>query len=158
MHPTRTNQWRCAPALLGTLGALCGSVLLGLQGPLAPARAGLLGPLLQLMRPQIEGRLNQVCLQFAAGDNPELRQTLTVPCQQLAGPTSRCLVEEIDTSGRGLGVLSELMGGRFGDDSEVVVKRCLARLLGIPADSLQQVPLRDLARRLGSYPGVGLAP
>jgi hypothetical protein len=43
-----------------------------------------------------------------------------------------------------------MVGGRFGDDSEVVVKRCLARLLGLPVDSLRDVPLRDLARRFGT--------
>ena len=43
-----------------------------------------------------------------------------------------------------------MIGGRFGDDSEVVVKRCLARLLGLPVDSLRDVPLRDLTRRFGT--------
>jgi hypothetical protein len=32
----------------------------------------------------------------------------------------------------------------------VVVKRCLARLLGLPVDSLRDVPLRDLSRRFGT--------
>jgi hypothetical protein len=75
------------------------------------------------------------------------------PCHKLAVPTSRCLIEETDSSGRGLGVLTELLAGRFGDDSEVVVKRCLARLFGLPADSLREVPLRDLGRRFGSRHG-----
>jgi hypothetical protein len=43
-----------------------------------------------------------------------------------------------------------MLGGRFGDDSEVVVKRCLARLLGLPVDSFRDVPLGDLTRRFGS--------
>jgi hypothetical protein len=34
-----------------------------------------------------------------------------------------------------------------------VVKRCLARLFGLPADSLREVPLRDLGRRFGSRQG-----
>ena len=114
------------------------------------ARAGLLLPVLQLMRPQLETRLTKVCVDAAAGSNAELRHSLADPCHQLAIPTSRCLIEETDGSGRGLGVLSELMGGKFGDDSEVVVKRCLARLLGLPADSLRDVPLRELGRRFAS--------
>lgn len=118
--------------------------------PMPPAQAGLLTPVLQLMRPQLETRLAKVCVETAAGSNVELRRTLAEPCQQLAVPTSRCLIEETDSSGRGLGVLTELLGGRFGDDSEVVVKRCLARLFGIPADSLRDVRLRDLGRHLGS--------
>jgi hypothetical protein len=101
----------------------------------SPAAAGLLGPMLQLVRPQIERRLAKVCVEAAAGGIPDLERTLVQPCRQLARPTSQCLVEET---------------GRFGDDSEVVVKRCLARLFGLPADSLNDVPLRALARRFGS--------
>jgi hypothetical protein len=44
-------------------------------------------------------------------------------------------------------VISELARGRLGDDSEVVVKRCVAKLLGLPADSLKEVSLEDLQRR-----------
>jgi len=116
----------------------------------APAAASLLGPMLQLLRPQIEHRLAKVCVEAAAGGNPDLERTLVQPCRQLARPTSQCLIEETDRTGRGLGVVTELLAGRFGDDSEVVVKRCLARLFGLPADSLNEVPLRALARRFGN--------
>ena len=67
------------------------------------ARAGLLLPVLQLMRPQLETRLTKVCVDAAAGSNAELRHSLADPCHQLAIPTSRCLIEETDGSGRGLG-------------------------------------------------------
>jgi len=149
-HPTWPPRGRCLPAAaLGVLGALAlAGVGVGVKPP--PARAGLLTPVLQLMRPQLEARLAKVCVETAAGNNAELRRSLVEPCQQLAVPTSRCLIEETDSSGRGLAVLSELLGGRFGDDSEVVVKRCLARLFGIPADSLRDVRLRDLGRHFGS--------
>jgi hypothetical protein len=123
---------------------------LGLGLPLPPAQAGVWRPLLQLMRPQLENRLTRACVQAAAGDNSELASRLQDPCRKLAAPTSRCLIEETDRSGRGMGVLSELLRGRFGDDSEVVVKRCLARLFGLPADTLRDVPLQDLARRFSS--------
>lgn len=119
-------------------------------GIAAPASASLLLPVLQLLRPQLESRLAEVCVQAASGGSPSLGASLQDPCRKLAGPTSRCLIEETDRTGRGLGVLTELMGGRFGDDSEVVVKRCLARLLGLPVDSLRDVPLRDLSRRFGT--------
>jgi hypothetical protein len=49
-----------------------------------------------------------------------------------------------------MGVLTEVIGGRFGDDSEVIVKRCLARMFGLPADALMEVPLRELAKRFGT--------
>ena len=115
-----------------------------------PAAAGLLGPVLMLMRPQLENRLTQVCVETAAGGRADLERTLQDPCRKLAIPTSRCLIEETDSTGRGLGVLTEMLGGRFGDDSEVVVKRCLARMFGLPPESLREVPLRELGRRFAS--------
>lgn len=111
------------------------------------ARAGLLTPLLQLMRPQLEERLARVCVTMASGGDKDLEHSLQDPCRQLAGPTSRCLVEETDRSGRSLGVLSDLIGGRFGEDSEMVVKRCMARMFGLPSGVLDGVPLRQLAQR-----------
>lgn len=129
---------------------LAASASLGLGLPLPAAEAGVWKPLLQLLRPQLESRLARACVEAAAGDNPEMASRLQDPCRKLAAPTSRCLIEETDSSGRGMGVLSELMRGHFGDDSEVVVKRCLARLFGLPADTLRDVPLQELARRFGS--------
>jgi hypothetical protein len=114
------------------------------------AKAGLLRPLLDLMRPNLERRLSQACVSQLAGDDPALGKLLEQPCRQVASPTSRCLIEETDHSGRGLGVLTEMLAGRFGDDSEVVVKRCIARQLGLPAGSLQDLPLRELIRRYAS--------
>ncbi|MFM7085960.1 MAG: hypothetical protein ACKOXO_03050 [Cyanobium sp.] len=127
--------------------AACLGLGLGLALPPSPARASLWKPVLLLLRPQLETRLAQVCVQAAAGENPELANRLKDPCRKLAVPTSKCLIEETDSSGRGMGVLTELVRGQFGDDSEVVVKRCLARLFGLPPDTLRDVPLRDLARR-----------
>ncbi|MEB3243488.1 MAG: hypothetical protein VKO44_07610 [Cyanobacteriota bacterium] len=129
-----------------------GSVLLGsaLISTASPASAGLLLPVLELMRPQLEAKLAEACIQTAAAGSAALGASLADPCRKLAKPTSRCLIEETSRTGRGLGVLTEMLGGRFGDDSEVVVKRCLARLLGLPVDSLKDVPLRDLTRRFGS--------
>lgn len=132
---------------------LTGGMVLGLA---SPSSAGLLMPVLELMRPRLESRLADVCIQAAAGGSSRLGVSLEDPCRKLAKPTSRCLIEETNRTGRGLGVLTEMLGGRFGDDSEVVVKRCLARLLGLPVDSLKDVPLRDLTRRfsaLGPLPG-----
>ena len=116
-----------------------------LQAP--PAQAGLLRPLLDLMRPNLERRLSQACVQQLAGENAALGALVEQPCRRVAGPTSRCLIEETDHSGRGLGVITEMLAGRFGDDSEVVVKRCIARQLGLPTDSLKDLPLRELVRR-----------
>lgn len=145
--PARRGQHRpksVAPRLFTLLAALW------LTQP-APAKAGLLRPVLMLMRPQLENRLARICVEATAGGRPELEASLRDPCQKLAVPTSKCLVEETDNSGRGLGVLSELLAGRFGDDSEDVVKRCLARMFGLPVDSLREVPLREIGRRFLPY-------
>ena len=106
----------------------------------------LLLPVLQLVRPQLEQRLKTVCVETAAAGNASLAAKLEAPCAQLARPTSQCLVEETASSGRGWAVLGDLIRGDFGADSEVVLKRCLARMLGLPADTLQQIPLRELAQ------------
>jgi hypothetical protein len=144
------------------MSALTGGVA-GMLLAAAPAQAGLLTPVLQLMRPQLETRLARACVEMASSGDRDLEQSLREPCRQLAGPTSRCLVEETDRSGRSLGVLTELISGRFGDDSEVVVKRCLARMFGLPTTSLDGVPLRQLAQRfaqrsLQPAPAEGNAP
>ena len=136
------KPWGQATASL-TVAVLAGGAVLQ---PLE-ARAGLLTPLLQLMRPQLEERLARVCVTMASGGDKDLERSLQDPCRQLAGPTSRCLIEETDRSGRSLGVLSDLLGGRFGDDSEIVVKRCMARMFGLPSGVLDAVPLRQLAQR-----------
>jgi hypothetical protein len=126
------------------------ATLLMVLGPVHPSQAGLMRPVLMLMRPQLEARLAEICLEAAAGGHEDLVQSLRDPCRKIAGPTSRCLIEETDATGRGLGVLTEMLGGRFGDDSEVVVKRCLARMFGLPSDSLRDVPLRELGRRFAT--------
>jgi len=146
------KKWAKATASLTTASLTTASLTVAvlasgavLQPP--AARAGLLTPLLQLMRPQLEERLARVCVTMASGGDKDLEHSLQDPCRQLAGPASRCLVEETDRSGRSLGVLSDLIGGRFGDDSEMVVKRCMARMFGLPSGVLDGVPLRQLAQR-----------
>ncbi|MCS5697446.1 hypothetical protein NZK32_00080 [Cyanobium sp. FGCU-52] len=126
------------------------ATLLLVLGPVSPGQAGLMRPVLMLIRPQLEARLAEICLEAAAGGQADLERSLRDPCRKIAGPTSRCLIEETDATGRGLGVLTEMLGGHFGDDSEVVVKRCLARMFGLPSDSLRDVPLRELGRRFAA--------
>ena len=112
-----------------------------------PAQASLLGPLLQLLRPQLETRLAAACEQWASGGDAALARQVRQPCGALAGPASRCLIEESERSGRSLALIGELAGGRLGEEGERVVKRCASRLLGLPPDSLQNVPLQSLAER-----------
>lgn len=118
-------------------------------------QAGLLQPLLQMMRPKLERELADQCqalakqaLQVAELDREPLSRMRKQPCQALAKPVSECLIRETSRSGRELGVISELLSGRIGDDAEVVIKRCLASLLGLQATDLQNVPLSELFQRL----------
>lgn len=111
----------------------------------APALAGLLTPLLSLARPQLEASLARQCLSYGAAGDPQLQASLSRPCEALARPIAACLIDQTEASGRALGVISEVISGRFGDDSEVVVKRCLAITFGLPAETFAAVPLRRLA-------------
>jgi hypothetical protein len=115
----------------------------------SPARAGLLRPVLEVMRPQLENRITKACVDGLAGKLPELAAQLQRPCRQLADRTSRCLVRETDASGQGLAVLRELMQRNLGPESERIAKRCIAQLVGLPANSLEGLSLEQLARRFG---------
>lgn len=109
-----------------------------------PAQAGLMRPVLELMRPQVEERIATICLEKAAAGQSDLRQQLAQPCRQLARTTSRCLVEETDASGKALAVMGELLRQQLGPEGERITKRCLARLVGLPPASLETIPLRQL--------------
>ena len=118
-------------------------------------QAGLLQPLLQIMRPKLELELADQCHQLAKqalkGAELDLEPFISMgkqPCQAIAKPVSECLIRETSRSGRELGVISELLSGRIGDDADVVIKRCLASLLGLQATDLQDVPLSELFQRL----------
>ena len=118
-------------------------------------QAGLLQPLLQMMRPKLERELSDQCealakqaLQGAELDLEPFSSMGKQPCQALAKPVSECLIRETSRSGRELGVISELLSGRIGDDADVVIKRCLASLLGLQTTDLQDVPLSELFQRL----------
>ncbi|MFM8525500.1 MAG: hypothetical protein ACKOCM_07765 [Cyanobacteriota bacterium] len=124
---------------------------------LTPAQAGLLTPLLSLARPQLELSLARQCLVYSAGADSQLQNALARPCEALARPIAACLIHETEASGRALGVISDLISGRFGDASEAVVKRCLAITFGLPGDTFAAVPLRRLAEVHGIQLGSMLA-
>ncbi|WP_254980356.1 hypothetical protein [Cyanobium sp. ATX 6A2] len=114
-----------------------------------PAQASLMKPVLEVMRPQLETRITQACVDALAGGAPQLAAQLRQPCRQLAAPTSRCLVRETAASGKELTVLTELLRQELGAQSERIVKRCIAQLVGLPAGSLEGLSLRQLADRFG---------
>ena len=122
------------------------------------AKAGLFQPLIQLLQPRIERQLVSECLQLAeqaldgvaAEIAPKswLNNTVEQPCRTLVRPVSECLIRETSRSGRELGVLTELLRGRVGDDARAVIRRCLASLTGLPQSSLNQIPVQELMERL----------
>ena len=138
------------------------SLAVGINTLAVEAKAGLLTPLLQLMRPRVEQQLAGECEKLIKrgirsidpSDLPlvelvaDLDKAVRPPCRELARPASECLIREASRSGRELGIFSELIGGRVGDDTHVVIKRCLASLLGLPVTGLQDLRLDDLLLRL----------
>jgi hypothetical protein len=101
-------------------------------------------PVLELIRPQVEQRITSLCLDRAAAGQAGLRQQLEQPCRQLARTTSRCLVDETEASGKALAVVGELLRQQLGPEGERIAKRCLARLVGLPPNSLEAMPLRQI--------------
>jgi len=127
-------------------------MLAGLELSSVQARAGWLSPVLQVMRPRIESHLADECRkliskQLGESMEPELNRVADQPCRSIARPVSTCLIRETSRTGRELGVISELLAGRIGDDAEVVIKRCLASMLGLSDSSLKNVPLQELVNR-----------
>lgn len=122
------------------------------------ARAGLFQPLIQLLQPRIERQLVSECRQLAeqaldgvaAEIAPKswLNNAVEQPCRTLARPVSECLIRETSRSGRELGVLTELLRGRVGDDASEVIQRCLVSLTDLPQSRLNQIPVQELIERL----------
>ncbi len=141
-----------------TTALLLSPLLLDVSGVSHTAKAGLFQPFIQLLQPKLEARLVSECRQLAkqalndvASElAPEswLNNALEEPCRTLARPVSECLIKETSRSGRELGVLTELLRGKVGDDASVVIQRCLTSLTGLPQSSLNQVPLQELMERL----------
>ncbi|QEY32925.1 hypothetical protein EVJ50_12485 [Synechococcus sp. RSCCF101] len=128
--------------------ALGATPLIALATLAAPAaRASLLAPVLQLMRPRLERHLSEQCTRLVSDGDAAIGEAAAEPCRALARPASECLIRQTSRSGRELGVMRELMAGRIGDDTEAVIKLCAAELLGLPAESLQALPLDQLLPR-----------
>lgn len=141
--------------LLGHLPLVLLAMLGTLDSANLRARAGVLKPLLQLLQPSVENRLADQCRSLAAQaidrewvSEALVRQAVEQPCRSLARPVSECLIRETSRSGREWGVLTELLRGQIGDDSDVVIKRCLATLLGLSSSDLETIPVQEFVDRL----------
>ena len=140
-----------------TTALLLSPLLLDVSGVSHTAKAGLFQPFIQLLQPKLEARLVSECRQLAeqalggvVSELPDswLNSAVEQPCRTLARPVSECLIKETSRSGRELGVLTELLRGKVGDDASVVIQRCLTSLTGLPQSSLDPVPLQELMERL----------
>ena len=122
---------------------------LGLGTSPQAARAGLLQPVLQMLRPRLEAELTDTCTSLvgeATGGLEGIETLAEGPCRSAAKPMSECLIREAGRSGKELEVLSELIRGRVGDNSTLVIRRCVSSLMGLPADGQQS--LDGLLRQL----------
>ena len=122
---------------------------LGLGTSPQAARAGLLQPVLQMLRPRLEAELTDTCTSLvgeATGGLEGIETLAKEPCRSAAKPMSQCLIREAGRSGRELEVLSELIRGTVGDNSTLVIRRCVSSLMGLPADG--QGSLEGLLRQL----------
>ena len=161
------RKWGCVGAVVmprwsqqqlkWTTALLLCPLLLDVSGMNQTAKAGLFQPLIRLLQPKLEARLVSECRQLAkqalggvVSELPDswLNSAVEQPCQTLARPVSQCLIKETSRSGRELGVLTELLRGKVGDDASVVIQRCLTSLTGLPQSSLDPVPLQELMERL----------
>ena len=137
---------------------LLSPLLLGVSSGHQNAKAELFQPLIQLLQPRIERQLVSECRQLASQALEDVTAEIAPqswlnggteqPCRTLARPVSECLVRETSRSGRELGVLTELLRGRVGDDARMVITGCLASLTGLPQSSLNQSPFQGLMERL----------
>ena len=122
---------------------------LGLGTSPQAARAGLLQPVLQMLRPRLEAELTDTCTSLvgeATGGLEGIETLAKGPCRSAAKPMSECLIREAGRSGRELEVLSELIRGTVGDNSTLVIRRCVSSLMGLPAGG--QGSLEGLLRQL----------
>lgn len=106
------------------------------------ARAGLLQPLLQALRPRLEAELTTSCTALvseAAGSLATIGTLVQGACRSASKPMSECLIREAGRSGLELEVLSELIRGKVGTTSTRVIRRCISRLVGLPATGLDEL-------------------
>ena len=125
------------------------TLTLGLGTSPQAAQAGLLQPVLQMLRPRLEAELTDTCTSLvgeATGGLEGIETLAKGPCRSAAKPMSECLIREASRSGRELEVLSELIRGTVGDNSTLVIRRCVSSLMGLPADG--QGSLEGLLRQL----------
>lgn len=113
---------------------------------------GLLLPVVMLLKPQVEAHIKKECINMTGSGNKELQETMERPCSEIAKPIANCLIREAEGSGKLLGVISDIISKNYGSASEHVTKRCIAKTLNMPPDSLSSVPLKRLIENMQKKP------
>ena len=134
--PVNGSARRAHPILV-----VCSCTVLLTAAPQA-AKAGLLQPLLQLLRPRLETELTKSCtalIRDASGGVEALSSLAEGPCRAAAKPMSACLIREAGRSGKEWQVISEVVRGDIGEHSQQVVLRCISQELGLPANGLGEL-------------------
>jgi len=105
---------------------------------------GILLPALMLLKPQVESHLEKECINIAAGENTEIVNIMQKPCAAIVAPIATCLIKEAERTNNVLKIIGEVISKKYGEGSETVTKGCIAKTLGIPVESLKDVPLAKI--------------
>jgi len=110
--------------------------------------ASIFKPLLNLLKPQLQNSLYSECVKIIGGTDQNLIEISSKACRLIVQPISNCLINQADESGKTLIIIKEIIQSKFGDASEIVVKRCFASILMLPINSFQNIPLKQIFNKI----------
>ena len=118
-----------------------------ITGAQQAAHAGLLQPLLQLLRPRLEEELTKSCtalVRDASGGLDALSSLAEGPCRSAANPMSACLIREAGRTGKEWQVIGEVVRGEVGEHSQRIIVRCVSQQIGLPSKRLEGLLPQEL--------------
>ena len=118
-----------------------------ITGAQQAAHAGLLQPLLQLLRPRLEEELTKSCtalVRDASGGLDALSSLAEGPCRSAATPMSACLIREAGRTGKEWQVIGEVVRGEVGEHSQSIIVRCVSQQIGLPSKRLEGLLPQEL--------------
>ena len=118
-----------------------------ITGAQQAAHAGLLQPLLQLLRPRLEEELTKSCtalVRDASGGLDALSSLAEGPCRSAAKPMSACLISEAGRTGKEWQVIGEVVRGEVGEHSKRIIVRCVSQEIGLPSKRLEGLLPQEL--------------
>ena len=118
-----------------------------ITGAQQAAHAGLLQPLLQLLRPRLEEELTKSCtalIRDASGGLDALSSLAEGPCRSAAKPMSACLIREAGRTGKEWEVIGEVVRGEVGEHSQRIIVGCVSQQIGLPSKRLEGLLPQEL--------------